>query len=229
MAGKKESSLVGISTEFKNHKEKGWIPLDEPSTKKARPSVLLHSCCGPCSTAVIERLAADYQVTVYFYNPNITDRDEYLRRREAQQQCINAFNEDPTNPWHIGFMEGEYEREEFFVRCKGLEEQPEGGRRCEVCYKMRLEKTAQMAGLIGYDLFTTTLSVSPHKDYSVISHIGKSLAATYGVGFLDQDFKKKAGFQRSVELSKKYNLYRQDYCGCVFANYHLKKENQENV
>lgn len=205
-------------------KPDGLISMDAPGKKTAKPSLLLHSCCGPCSTAVVERLAPDFDITVFFYNPNITDEEEYRKRKETQIEFLSKYSNDPSNPYKIGFMEGEYERSRYFERCRGLEKEPEGGRRCRECFLMRLEKTAQMASLLGYDLFTTTLTVSPHKDYGAVSHIGKTLSVSYGVGFLDRDFKKKDGFRRSVELSKKYGLYRQDYCGCVFANYHLKEE-----
>ncbi|MGI6721788.1 MAG: epoxyqueuosine reductase QueH [Anaerovoracaceae bacterium] len=203
-----------------------WVRMDGPDKKVARPSVLLHSCCGPCSTACVERLVPDYEVTVYFYNPNITDEEEYEKRKEAQLLFIEKFNEDPLNPYTVGFKEGPYDKRHFYEVCRGLEKEPEGGRRCQECFDLRLKKTAEEASMLGYDCFTTTLTVSSHKDYSVISRIGKRASGIYGVDFLDIDFKKKAGFQRSVELSKKYGLYRQDYCGCEFANYHLK--NQED-
>ncbi|MGI6735765.1 MAG: epoxyqueuosine reductase QueH [Anaerovoracaceae bacterium] len=198
--------------------------LNDMDTWTARPSLLLHSCCGPCSTAVIERLAPDYDITVFFYNPNITDEEEYRRRRDAQLQFLRCCNEDPAIPWRIGFREGPYDRRRFYAVSRGLEREPEGGRRCQECFRLRLDKTAETASLLGFDLFTTTLTVSPHKDYRVISSIGRRLAAIYGVGFLDLDFKKKNGFQRSVELSRQYGLYRQDYCGCEFANYHLQRQ-----
>ncbi|MDD5986795.1 MAG: epoxyqueuosine reductase QueH [Eubacteriales bacterium] len=200
------------------------LTIDDPEKRQVRPSLLLHSCCGPCSTAVVERLAPAYEITIFFYNPNITDDEEYEKRKETQLRFLTRYNEDPRQPYHIGFLEGPYERGAYFRLCRGLEEEPEGGRRCECCYRMRLEKTAQTASLRGFDFFASTLSVSPHKDYSVLSHIGRLLSAKYGVSFLDEDFKKKDGFKRSVEMSKSYGLYRQDYCGCVFANYHLKED-----
>ena len=186
--------------------------------KKGKPSLLLHSCCGPCSTAVIERLAPDYEITVFFYNPNITDEEEYEKRKENQKKFIESFNEDPGHDGKVAFMEGPYDRRNFLDICKGMENEPEGGRRCEKCFLMRLEKTAQTANMMNFDTFATTLSISPHKDKDTINYIGKRLASTYNTGFLDEDFKKKAGFQRSVELSKKYGLYRQRYCGCKFSN-----------
>lgn len=204
-----------------------WMELDRPGKKRARLSVLLHSCCGPCSTACVERLAPDYQVTIYFYNPCITEEQEYQKRKEHQIRFIRAFNRDSAYEGQIGFMEGPYDKARFYRVCRGLEQEPEGGKRCQECFLLRLDATAQEAAMQGYDLFTTTLTVSPHKDYDTISRIGKRMAARYSVGFLDINFKKKSGFQRSVALSKKYGLYRQDYCGCEFSNYHLKEQEEK--
>lgn len=182
-----------------------------------KPALLLHSCCGPCSTAVIERLIDDYDVTVYFYNPCITDQDEYERRKESQIRFIEYYNLHLGGAGKVHFIEGDYEPENYFQAVKGYEEEPEGGSRCTICFTQRLEKTAEAAKLGGYPLFTTTLTVSPHKNYPLISAIGKVAAETYGVEFLDLDFKKKAGFQRSIQMSKEYELYRQNYCGCEFS------------
>ena len=182
-----------------------------------KPALLLHSCCGPCSTAVIERLIDDYDVTVYFYNPCITDQDEYERRKESQIRFIEYYNLHLGGAGKVHFIEGDYEPENYFQAVKGYEEEPEGGSRCTICFTQRLEKTAEAAKLGGYPLFTTTLTVSPHKNYPLISAIGKVAAETYDVEFLDLDFKKKAGFQRSIQMSKEYELYRQNYCGCEFS------------
>ena len=182
-----------------------------------KPALLLHSCCGPCSTAVIERLIDDYDVTVYFYNPCITDQDEYERRKESQIRFIEHYNLHLGGAGKVHFIEGDYEPENYFRAVKGYEEEPEGGSRCTICFTQRLDKTAEAAKLGGYPLFTTTLTVSPHKNYPLISAIGKVAAETYDVEFLDLDFKKKAGFQRSIQMSKEYELYRQNYCGCEFS------------
>ncbi len=182
-----------------------------------KPALLLHSCCGPCSTAVIERLIDDYDVTVYFYNPCITDREEYERRKESQIRFIEHYNLHLSGAGKVHFIEGDYDPENYFQAVKGHEEEPEGGSRCTICFTQRLEKTAEAAKLGGYPLFTTTLTVSPHKNYPLISAIGKVAAETYNVEFLDLDFKKKAGFQRSIQMSKEYELYRQNYCGCEFS------------
>ena len=183
----------------------------------ALPKLLLHSCCGPCSTSVIERLMNDYEITVFFYNPNITDREEYIRRREAQLKVIESFNSMSECKNKIKYIEGRYEPEVFYKSVSGFEGEPEGGRRCGKCFDLRLEETAQQARINCFDTFTTTLTVSPHKNYEIISGIGKTMAVKYGVGYLDGNFKKKDGFKRSIELSKKFGIYRQDYCGCEFS------------
>ena len=192
---------------------------DDRQTKVQKPQILLHSCCGPCSTACIERLLGDYDITVYYYNPNIDDPVEYERRKATQMAFLQKFNEEPGSAGRVSFMEAPYDPERFLEEVKGLEEEPEGGRRCSVCFWLRLQKTAETASMLHYDLFGTTLTVSPHKDYATISAIGKRLGAQYGVSYLDANFKKKDGFKRSIELSKKYGLYRQNYCGCRFSKW----------
>ena len=183
----------------------------------SKPELLLHSCCGPCSTAVIERLAPDYNITVFYSNPCITDVEEYDRRKENQIKFINQYNKNTEDKYAIKYLEGTYDPERYFEITEGYEKEPEGGARCTLCFRMRLEETAKTAKKCGYPIFTTTLTVSPHKNYPLISEIGQETAAKYGVEFLDMDFKKKAGFQRSIQLSKEYGLYRQNYCGCVYS------------
>lgn len=185
--------------------------------KVMKPSLLLHSCCGPCSTAVIERLVCDYDLTVFFYNPCITDREEYEKRKEAQIAFIEKYNLHLGGMHKISLIEGEYEPDRYYELTSGYSNEPEGGARCTICFRMRLEKTAAEAAVKGYQLFTTTLTVSPHKNYPLISAIGREAAEKYGVEFLDMDFKKKAGFQRSIQLSREYGLYRQNYCGCDYS------------
>lgn len=187
----------------------------QESVKKR--SILLHSCCGPCSTAVVEQLAEEFDVTVFFFNPCITDEAEYQRRREAQVEFIKKFNDENMGKTTVLFKEGDYRPGSFFKLTEGLETEPEGGERCRLCFRQRLEKTAETARLSGFDFFGTTLSVSPHKNFKLISEIGRKLALVYGLTFLERDFKKKNGFARSVQLSKKYNLYRQNYCGCQYS------------
>ena len=185
--------------------------------EKLKPKVLLHSCCGPCSSSVIERLAPDYRVTVYYYNPCITEEGEYQIRKENQKAFIDEFNKKDNTYDIIEFIEGDYEPDLYLAAVKGFEGEPEGGARCSICFRQRLQATAKKAKELEFDFFTTTLTVSPHKNYQTISKIAKEEAEIAGVQFLDMDFKKKAGFQRSIQLSKEYGLYRQDYCGCRFS------------
>lgn len=185
--------------------------------------LLLHSCCGPCSTACIERVLADYKVSIFFYNPCITDKEEYEKRKDAQIKFLNAFNENLPEEDKVEFIEGEYLPEEFFEVAAEYADEPEGGLRCTECFKLRLDRTARAALRMGYDIFGTTLTVSPHKNYNLISAIGCEIGSKYNVEFLDMDFKKKAGFQRSIQMSKEYELYRQNYCGCEFSKYFKEK------
>lgn len=186
--------------------------------------LLLHSCCGPCSTACIERVLADYKVSIFFYNPCITDKEEYEKRKEAQIKFLNAFNENLPEEDKVEFIEGEYLPEEFFEVAAEYADEPEGGLRCTECFKLRLDRTARAALKMGYDIFGTTLTVSPHKNYNLISAIGCEIGSKYNIEFLDIDFKKKAGFQRSIQMSKEYELYRQNYCGCEFSKYFCKEK-----
>lgn len=186
-------------------------------SKIEKPSLLLHSCCGPCSTSVIERLVRAYKITVFFYNPNITDEEEYLKRKEVQLQFIEGYNQSPNKVDTIFFLEGPYNFSRFKEISAGLEKEPEGGKRCTECFRLRLEKTAETAKMWGSDYFATTLTVSPHKNCTLINKIGMDLAIRYGLNYLAEDFKKKAGYQRSIELSKDYGLYRQQFCGCEYS------------
>ena len=186
--------------------------------------LLLHSCCGPCSTACIERVLADYKVSIFFYNPCITDKEEYEKRKDAQIKFLNAFNENLPEEDKVEFIEGEYLPEEFFEVAAEYADEPEGGLRCTECFKLRLDRTARAALRMGYDIFGTTLTVSPHKNYNLISAIGCEIGSKYNIEFLDIDFKKKAGFQRSIQMSKEYELYRQNYCGCEFSKYFCKEK-----
>ncbi len=178
--------------------------------------LLLHSCCGPCSTAVIERLleSGEYDITVFYYNPNITDREEYEHRRSEQIRLIGIMNSSGRK---IGFIDGDYDTACFYRAAEGLEAEPEGGARCRECFILRLKKTAELARDLGFDCFDTTLTVSPYKSYDVISEIGRSLSELTGVDYLSGNYKKKDGYRRSVELSREYGLYRQHYCGCGFS------------
>ncbi|MBQ6314357.1 MAG: epoxyqueuosine reductase QueH [Mogibacterium sp.] len=191
--------------------------------EQRKPSILLHACCGPCSTSCVERLAEDYSITVYYYNPNITDREEYYLRRDTLLQFLRAFNEERKDTTYVSYLEGEYEPDRYLAKCEPLRDEPEGGRRCDLCFALRLAETARKAGELGLDYFTTTMSVSPHKNYDKIKTLGLSLEQETNSRFLDIDFKKKNGFGRSVELSKRYGLYRQNFCGCEFARAAMHK------
>ena len=178
-----------------------------------RPRLLLQSCCGPCSSYVLEALTPYFRVTVLYYNPNIQPREEYDLRLENQRKIIAAL---PT-PSAVDILECSYDGEKYDAAVKGLEAEPEGGARCTVCFRLRLEETAKRASELGYDWFCTTLTVSPHKDAERLNQIGRALGEQYGVPFLPSDFKKREGYKRSIQLSKEYALYRQDYCGCLFS------------
>ncbi|MCQ2404982.1 MAG: epoxyqueuosine reductase QueH [Clostridia bacterium] len=178
-----------------------------------KPRLLLHSCCGPCSSYVLECLAAHFRVTVDYYNPNIFPEEEFEKR--LSEQC-RLLAEMPL-PTKVELIADPYDEAEFLDAVKGLEAEPEGGKRCAVCYRLRLEHTAKRAAAEGFDFFTTTLTVSPYKHADVLNEIGKELAKTVGVPYLFSDFKKKDGYKRSCTLAAEYGLYRQDYCGCRFS------------
>lgn len=180
------------------------------------PALLLHSCCAPCSSYVMEYLCRYFRITVFYYNPNISSREEYGKRASEQKRLIRAYNERGLG-YEIGILEGEYDPERFFETARGLEDCPEGGERCFRCYALRLSETARQAQAGGYDFFCTTLSVSPLKNARKINETGMELAAEYGAAWLPSDFKKRDGYKRSVELAAEYGLYRQNYCGCVFS------------
>ena len=192
--------------------------------RETPPSLLLHSCCAPCSSYVLEYLANYFYITIYFYNPNISDHEEYLRRVKEQKKLIGNLKVK----YPISFIEGEYEVERFYQVAKGLEHLPEGGDRCFRCYKLRLEKAAKVAKDKGFDYFTTTLSISPHKNTSKLNEIGKNLWEKYDIPYLYSDFKKKNGYKRSIQLSKEYKLYRQDYCGCIYSKVIYERRRREN-
>lgn len=187
-----------------------------------RPQLVLHSCCAPCSSAVLERLHRDFALTVYYYNPNISPEAEFRHRSDEQRRLAQQM---PLNG-DVRVVEGEYDPENFYARVKGLEDEPEGGARCTVCFEMRLRKTAEYARSIGAEYFTTTLSISPLKDAARLNEIGAALAREYGLKYLHSDFKKKNGYRRSIELSSQYDLYRQDFCGCVYSRQERERARQ---
>ena len=177
------------------------------------PSLLLHSCCGPCSSYCIEYLSQYFNITVFYYNPNIYPDEEYYHRVKEQQRFISQF---PTKH-KVSFIEGDFDTDRFYEIAKGLENEPEKGARCHKCYDLRLRRTAEVALEKGFDFFTTTLTISPMKDSQILNEIGLAIADEIGVKWLSSDFKKREGYKRSTELSREYNMYRQDYCGCVYS------------
>ena len=181
--------------------------LEEGST------LLMHACCAPCSSACLERLGNYFDISIFYYNPNITDKDEYLKRVEEIKKFISSFK----TKYPIKLIEGRYEPEEFFEIAKGLEDEPERGKRCFECYKLRLSETAKVASELNFDYFCTTLTLSPYKNAVWLNEIGEELNSNYTSTYLYSDFKKRNGYKRSIELSKEFDLYRQDYCGCVYS------------
>jgi len=177
--------------------------------EKEKPKLLLHACCGVCSSSVIERLLPFFDITIFYYNPNIYPESEYTKRLNTQKELLKKINEN------VKFVELGYLEDEFDV--KGLENEPEGGVRCNKCFHIRLDKTAKYAKENNFDFFSTTLSVSPHKNSEILNKIGGILEKEYGIKYLYSDFNKKEGYKRSNELAKFFNLYRQDYCGCKYS------------
>lgn len=176
-----------------------------------RPKLLLHSCCGPCSSAVLELLTKYFDVDLYYYNPNIYPENEFIKRSNTQEELLKKLDSN------IKFIKGEYDYQIFKKEAIGLEKEKEGGPRCRKCINLRMEEACKYAKENNYDFFTTTLSVSPHKNSKMINEIGYSLEKKYNIPYLYSDFKKKDGYKRSIVLSKEYKLYRQDYCGCEYS------------
>ena len=176
-----------------------------------RPKLLLHACCAPCSSATLERLSAHFDLTILYYNPNIYPPEEYHRREAELERFVEQAG------YHYPVVELPYDPQEFYSAVAGLENEPERGSRCTVCYRLRMRRAAQYAAEHGFQWFTTTLSISPHKDAKRINEIGQELEAEFGVKHLPSDFKKHNGYLRSLQLSEEYGLYRQDYCGCEFS------------
>lgn len=196
--------------------------IDRLVKEERRPKLLIHSCCAPCSSYVLEYLSKHFDITIFYYNPNIHPEEEYIRRVEEQQ---NLVREMPLKS-EVHFIQGEYRPQDYYEKVKGLEAEPEGGKRCFVCYELRLREAAKLAAEEGFDYFTTTLSISPYKNAEKLNEIDNKLAQEYKVLYLPSDFKKKNGYKRSIELSKEYNLYRQDYCGCAFSLRDRKLQNE---
>lgn len=185
------------------------------ASDKGAKTLLLHSCCAPCSSYVLEYLSEYFSITLFYYNPNIYPPEEYEKRVDEQENLIKEINKKIKNK--VSFIEGKYDSDRFYEMARGLENVKEGGERCFKCYELRLREAALLAKQLKFDYFTTTLSISPMKNAHKLNEIGERLAAEYNIAHLTSDFKKKNGYKRSIELSKEYNLYRQDYCGCVFS------------
>ena len=187
--------------------------INDIVNKNETPTLLLHSCCAPCSSYVLEYLSNYFKITIFYYNPNISPKEEFDKRIEEQKRLIDEL---PVKN-KVEFIEGKYDNDKYEDSIKGLEQEKEGGSRCHICYRLRLEETAKIAKETGFDYFTTTLSISPYKNAKVLNEIGEELGKIYNISYLYADFKKRDGYKRSIELSRIYNLYRQDYCGCEYS------------
>ena len=192
-------------------------------TEEKVPKLLLHSCCAPCSSYVLEYLSDYFEITVFYYNPNIFPEGEYTKRILEQQMLL----QDMKVKHPVSFLAGSYERDKFYEIAAGLEHLKEGGERCFKCYELRLAEAARMAQEGEFDYFTTTLSISPMKNAEKFNEIGNKVGAQYGISYLQSDFKKKNGYKRSIELSKEFGIYRQDYCGCEFSFRDRQREKKE--
>jgi len=195
-------------------KELDTIMADSQNRGK---KLFIHACCAPCSSYCLELLRPFFEVTVFYYNPNITYEKEYRLRVQEEKRLIDRLNMLDDGAYKISYVDGEYEPDVFLEQTKGYEDCPEGGERCRICFEIRLKETAIYAAKGGYDFFTTTLTISPLKNAGLLNEIGETLGKEYKVRWLPTDFKKKDGYKRSIELSKEYGLYRQDYCGCAFS------------
>lgn len=196
--------------------------LSQLEKGKKIPTLLLHACCAPCSSYVLEYLSSYFRITVLYYNPNISPVSEYEKRVEELHRLVREL----PSIYPIAVVDGVYEPEKFFEMARGLEQVPEGGERCFACYRLRLEETARIAREQGFDYFTTTLSISPLKNAEKLNTVGEELSGIYQVDYLHSDFKKKNGYKRSIELSAQYGLYRQDYCGCIYSKQERGRQKQ---
>ena len=204
-----------------NYHQKMMEMIEQHCREGNAPRLLLHSCCAPCSSYCLELLSQYFEVTVFYYNPNIYPPEEYTMRVAEQDRFIQKF----PSKHKISFVEGAYDTEKFYAMAKGMEQLPEGSERCFACYELRLRESAEYAKAHGFDFFTTTLSISPLKNADKLNEIGAKLEAEYGVNYLYSDFKKKNGYKRSTEISNEYDMYRQYYCGCVYS----KKQRDEEI
>lgn len=210
---KTEGLFTGLKNKMKNYQKELEKTIEEIKRTGEAPTLLLHSCCAPCSSYCLEYLSEYFKITVFYYNPNIYPESEYALRTEEQKRLIKELKVKNE----ISFLEIGFNPEQFYSAVKGLEKEKEGGERCFVCYRLRLSKTAEEAKKRGFDYFTTTLSISPLKNAEKLNEIAEDEGIKNGIKHLPSDFKKKNGYKRSTELSKEYGLYRQDYCGCVYS------------
>ena len=217
----KQSERKELQTLNKRNYQKELDKLIENIQKEGKtPRLFLHACCAPCSSYVMEYLSQYFEITIFFYNPNIAPEEEYAHRVAEIRRLIGEM--EFVHP--VTLVEGRYDPKEFYEMAKGLEDCPEGGERCFLCYELRLRGAAELAKKMQMDYFTTTLSISPLKNAEKLNEIGDALAEEYGIAYLNSDFKKKNGYKRSVELSEQYGMYRQYYCGCVFSKNQRDRE-----
>ena len=205
-----------------NYQKKMEDIIEENKKNNLVPTILLHSCCAPCSSHVIDVLSKHFNITILYYNPNIEPYEEYLKRKEEEIRFIKEYN----NTNRLDIIDCDYDNEKYHELVKGLEDCKEGGNRCFKCYRMRLEYTAIKAKELNYDYFGTTLTVSPYKNSQKLNEIGEELEKIYNIKYLYSDFKKNNGYKHSIEMSKEYNLYRQNYCGCIYSQRKNEKEEQ---
>ncbi len=198
--------------------------ISEIARLEQKPSLLLHCCCAPCASHVLQLLVDYFNITVLFYNPNITEQAEYLYRKNELTRLINDMNYSDK----VKILDIQHDSERYLTAAQGYEHLKEGQKRCEICFNLRLEKTAQLAKQQNFDYFTTTLTISPMKNCALLNEIGEQLAEKYNTKWLYSDFKKKEGYKQSIQLSKKYNLYRQNYCGCVFSKRQAEQNETDN-
>ncbi len=202
---------------MKNYQKELDFIIEKNKKADITPTLLLHACCAPCSSYCLEYLSGYFKITVDYYNPNISMEEEYKKREGEIERYINEFTQKTHPPNPIGLIKDRYDPNEFFKAVRGLEDEPEGGKRCMECFYLRLNRAGEVAREGGYDYFTTTLTISPLKNAKALNDIGEGISKERGVSFLPSDFKKKDGYKRSIELSKEYGLYRQNYCGCVYS------------
>jgi predicted adenine nucleotide alpha hydrolase (AANH) superfamily ATPase len=197
----------------RNYQHELDLLLQQNQKEEKAPTLFLHSCCAPCSSYVLEYLSQHFRITLFYYNPNIYPQEEYNKRVAEQEKLISRLQ--TKHP--VALVTGEYDTSRFYAITKGLEKEPEGGLRCFACYELRMEEAAKIAKLEGFDYFATTLSISPLKNAQKINETGEKLGEKYGIKHLPSDFKKRGGYLRSIRLAKEYDIYRQNYCGCVFS------------